>query len=159
MVPQGKVLLRPDPLGQISRSHGGRRRELAAQSCPVTFTFSAKRVRDGCGYTNSTHTNKKYWKKQTNQKTLAKERAEDGALETAQDVRVLFGKMTFISVSKYTCIFFHFHFVCICVLWESENIRWQSTLSSTVKGCNKIGSGCPYLGSEPFPRPLMHSFV
>lgn len=154
MVQQGKVLLRPDHLGWIPRSHEGRRRELAAQSCPMTFTFSAKQVRDGCGYTYSTHTNKKYWKKQT----LAKERAEDRALETAQDVRVLFGKMTFISVSKYMYIFFHFNFVRICVLWESENIRWQSTLSSTMQGLQSIWQWVP-LTSEPFPRPHRHSYV
>lgn len=57
-----------------------RRRELAAQSCPMTSTFSAKQVRGGCGYTYSTHTNgnKKYWKKQTNQKPWLKkeQRAE-----------------------------------------------------------------------------------
>lgn len=97
---------------------------------------------------------KKYWKKQT----LAKERAEDRALETAQDVRVLFGKMTFISVSKYMCIFFHFNFVRICVLWESENIRWQSTLSSTMQGLRSNWQWVP-LTSEPFPRPHRHSYV
>lgn len=38
-----------------------------------------------------------------------------GVLETAQQNRVLFEK-----IDKYTCIFFHFNFVHMCVpLWES----------------------------------------
>lgn len=161
MVQRGKVLLRPDrPPGVDPQEPGEGRRELAARSCPMTSTFSAKQVRDGCGYTNSTHTNgnKKYRKKQANQKTLAKEKSR-----RQESLRLLKTSGFYLErwpSSRYpnTRVSFLILILDVSVFCGSQRTYGGSLLSSTMQGLQSKWQWVP-LASEPFPRPHMHFFV